>query len=82
MAEFPKFLTVKATMLGALTRDDIALVGFCYLFLSLIKVSGILSLFIITLTLITSYFIKRSLKKGFIQNLIDHLFDQRTWRRD
>lgn len=82
MASYPKLLTTKATMLGVLTRDDIALVGICYLFLSLLKVSGILSLLIIAFVLIGSSFIKRYLKKGFLKNLIDHLLSQSAWRKN
>jgi hypothetical protein len=81
MASYPKLLTTKATMLGVLTRDDIALVGLCYLFLGLIKVSGILSLLIIAFVLIGSSFLKRYLKKGFLKNSIDHLFNQTSLKK-
>lgn len=68
-AIFPTMLTKKATLLSRLTRVDLLVVGVTYMGLSLIKVSGTLSLFIIVLILVLLKFFQKNFNKGFFRFL-------------
>ena len=69
--QFPTLLNQKATMLGSLTRVDLLVVGSSYLILSWMKVSGLYSLAIIALILVSLKFVSKRLKQGFFTHLND-----------
>lgn len=68
-SSFPTLLESKATILGNFTRVDLVVLGSCYLALSWMKVSGILSLAINAIVYLLLKFAERNLPKGFIQGL-------------
>ena len=68
-SSFPTLLESKATILGNFTRVDLVVLGSCYLALSWMKVSGILSLAINVLVYLILKYAERNLPKGFIQGL-------------
>lgn len=69
--EFPNLLSEKATMLGALNREDLALVGVLYLFLSWMKVLGIFSTISCFGLVLFIKFLKNKLPKGFLEGIKD-----------
>lgn len=69
--QFPTLLNQKATMLASLTRVDLLVVGSSYLILSWMKVSGLYSLSIIALILVSLKFVRKRLKQGFFAHLND-----------
>jgi len=69
--QFPTLLNQKATMLASLTRVDLLVVGSNYLILSWMKVSGLYSLAIIALILVSIKFVGKRLKQGFFAHLND-----------
>jgi hypothetical protein len=58
-------------MLASLTRVDLLVVGSSYLILSWMKVSGLYSLSIIALILVSLKFVRKRLKQGFFAHLND-----------
>lgn len=68
-ARFPTLLKSKATIMGSLTRFDLVILGGCYLVLSWMKVSGLLSLGINAFVFLLLKLIDRNLPKGFFQGL-------------
>lgn len=58
-------------MLASLTRVDLLVVGSNYLILSWMKVSGLYSLAIIALILVSIKFVGKRLKQGFFAHLND-----------
>lgn len=69
--QFPTLLNQKATMLASLTRVDLLVVGSSYLILSWMRVSGLYSLAMIALILVSLKFIGKRLKHGFFAHLND-----------
>lgn len=68
-AIFPTLLKSKATIMGSLTRFDLVILGGCYLVLSWMKVSGLLSLGINTFVFLILKLVDRNLPNGFIKGL-------------
>ncbi len=68
-SSFPTLLESKATILGNFTRVDLVVLGSCYLALSWMKVSGILSLGINAIVYFLLKYAERNLPKGFMQGL-------------
>jgi hypothetical protein len=66
---YPTLLNKKATMLGSLTRYDLIAVGLCYLFLSMMNVTGIYSLIINTCLVLVLKIIKQKFQVGFFLHL-------------
>ena len=69
-SSYPSLLGKKATLVGGLTRADLAVVGASYLMLSWMKVSGLLSLLIVLVVLGGLALIKKFLMPGFFSQLI------------
>ena len=69
-SNFPTLLTRQATLIGSLTRYDLALLGVSYLTLSWLQVSGAYSIGINLILLITFKFIQRRLQVGFFRFLL------------
>ena len=68
---FPTLLTTRATMLGPLTRNDLCFAGAGYILLSILNLSGILSLLVIVAGLIGLRHLRRVLPRGFFTHLTD-----------
>ncbi len=66
---FPTLLKSKATIMGNFTRFDLVILGACYLILSWMKVSGLLSLGINSFVYLILKFVERNLPKGFFQSI-------------
>ena len=64
---FPTLLKSKATIMGNFTRFDLVILGACYLILSWMKVSGLLSLGINAFVYLILKLMERNLPKGFFQ---------------
>lgn len=80
---FPTLLTKKATLMGSLTRYDLATLGGSYLVLSWMKVSGLYALAINALLLLIIKLAKKWLRPGFFVHLLDSdVSEWRLWRED
>ena len=64
---FPTLLKSKATIMGNFTRLDLVVLGGCYLLLSWMKVSGLLSLGINAFIYLVLKLMERNLPKGFFR---------------
>ena len=70
-AVFPTLLNQKASLIGALTREDLVLLGAFYLLLSWMKVEGLFSLGLIFSLYFVLKVARGKLPRGFFKHLKD-----------
>ena len=67
--QFPSLLSEKATLLGSLNREDLALLGLLYLTLSWMKALGIISMLGAFMIVLLVRYSKSKLPNGFFRGL-------------